>query len=112
MEKYKNGLLLIGRVLFSLIFAFGAVEHLTKINAMAGYAASAGVPFPKLAIIVTGLMLLVYTVFTRTEVCYVDSTADKPDVLQQIEHLHLLLHRIRRMEHTEEMNLIRYRDKE
>ena len=59
MEKYKNGLLLIGRVLFSLIFAFGAVEHLTKINAMAGYAASAGVPFPKLAIIVTGLMLLV-----------------------------------------------------
>ena len=59
MEKYKNGLLLIGRVLFSLIFAFGAVGHLTKINAMAGYAASAGVPFPKLAIIVTGLMLLV-----------------------------------------------------
>ncbi|MGC8578655.1 MAG: DoxX family protein [bacterium] len=59
MERYKNGLLLLARVLFSLIFISGAMEHLTQINSMAGYAASAGVPFPKLAIVVTGLMLLI-----------------------------------------------------
>ncbi|MGB9734640.1 MAG: DoxX family protein [bacterium] len=59
MERYKNGLLLLARVLFSLIFISGAIEHLTQINSMAGYAASAGVPFPKLAIVVTGLMLLI-----------------------------------------------------
>ncbi len=62
MERYKNGFLLLGRILFSMIFAFGAMEHLGKVNAMAAYAASAGVPFPKLAIIVTGLMLLVGSV--------------------------------------------------
>ncbi|MGC8866897.1 MAG: DoxX family protein [bacterium] len=63
MERYKNGLLLLARVLFSLIFISGAIEHLTQINSMAGYAASAGVPFPKLAIVVTGLMLLIGSIF-------------------------------------------------
>ncbi len=58
MERYKNGLLLLGRILFSLIFISGAIEHLTKVGYMAGYAGAMGVPFPKLAIVVTGLMLL------------------------------------------------------
>ncbi len=58
MERYKNVLLLLGRVLFSVIFIFGAMGHLTKVDYMAGYAGAMGVPFPKLAIIVTGLMLL------------------------------------------------------
>lgn len=58
MERYKNGLLLLGRVLFSVIFIFGAMGHLTKVGYMAGYAGAMGVPFPKLAIIVTGLILL------------------------------------------------------
>lgn len=58
MGKFKDISLLIGRILFSLIFIMGAMEHLTKVGYMAGYAASMGVPFPKLAIIFTGLMLL------------------------------------------------------
>jgi|YelNatPaOPRAMG01_1025707.scaffolds.fasta_scaffold75137_2 putative oxidoreductase len=58
MEKYKDVLLLIARVLFSLIFISGAIEHLTKVGYMAGYAKAMGVPLPHLAIIVTGLMLL------------------------------------------------------
>ncbi len=57
MERYKNGLFLSARVLFSLIFISGALEHLSKVGYMAGYAASMGVPFPHAAIVVTGLML-------------------------------------------------------
>ncbi len=62
MGTFKNIFLLIGRLLFSVIFVEGAIGHLTKINYMAGYARAFGVPYPKLAIIVTGLMLLIGSV--------------------------------------------------
>ncbi len=51
-------LYLIGRVLFSLIFLMSGFGHLTQSDAMAQYAASKGVPAPKAATILSGLMIV------------------------------------------------------
>ena len=51
-------LVLIGRILYSMIFILFGLNHFMKLDAMAQYAASAGVPVPTLATIVTGLMLV------------------------------------------------------
>ncbi len=59
-------LLVIGRVLFALIFINSGIAHLTKLNDMTGYAQFKKVPAAKLAVIVTGLMLIIgglYIVF-------------------------------------------------
>lgn len=53
-----NTLLVIARVLFSLLFISSGLSHLTKVEAMSGYAQFKKVPAPKLAVIVTGLMLI------------------------------------------------------
>ena len=52
-------LLVIGRVLFALIFINSGIAHLTKLEAMTGYAQYKKVPAAKLSVIVTGLMLVV-----------------------------------------------------
>jgi uncharacterized membrane protein YphA (DoxX/SURF4 family) len=49
---------LAGRLLFSLVFIMSGLGHLTQTNAMAGYAASKGVPAAKAATIVTGVMIV------------------------------------------------------
>ena len=54
-----NAVLVIGRVLFALIFINSGMAHLTKIEAMAGYAQYKKVPAAKLSVIVSGLMILV-----------------------------------------------------
>jgi putative oxidoreductase len=59
MEFLPDVVLLVGRVLFALIFINSGIAHLTKLNAMTGYAQFKKVPSPKLAVIVTGLMLIV-----------------------------------------------------
>ena len=51
--------LIVGRVLFSLLFISSGVAHLTKLQAMTGYAQYKKVPAAKLSVIVTGLMLIV-----------------------------------------------------
>jgi uncharacterized membrane protein YphA (DoxX/SURF4 family) len=51
--------LVIGRVLFALIFINSGIAHITKLQAMAGYAQFKKVPAPKAAVIVTGLMLII-----------------------------------------------------
>jgi uncharacterized membrane protein YphA (DoxX/SURF4 family) len=51
-------LLIIGRILFALIFINSGFAHLTKLDAMTGYAQYKKVPAPKLAVIVTGLMII------------------------------------------------------
>lgn len=59
-------LLVIGRVLFALIFINSGIAHLTKLNDMTGYANFKKVPAAKLAVLVTGLMLIIgglYIVF-------------------------------------------------
>ncbi len=52
-------LLIVGRVLFSLLFISSGVAHLTKLQAMTGYAQYKKVPAAKLSVIVTGLMLII-----------------------------------------------------
>lgn len=54
-----SALLLVGRVIFSAFFIYSGFNHLTKVGMMAQYSASQGVPAPTLAVIVTGVMLLV-----------------------------------------------------
>jgi uncharacterized membrane protein YphA (DoxX/SURF4 family) len=50
--------MLIARVLFALMFVSGGLNHLTKAEAMSGYAAFKKVPAPKLANLVSGLLLI------------------------------------------------------
>jgi putative oxidoreductase len=52
-------LYLIGRIVVGGFFLMNAMNHLTKAEMMAGYAASKGVPAPKLAVVGTGVQLLV-----------------------------------------------------
>ena len=51
--------LIVGRVLFSLLFISSGVAHLTKLEAMTGYAQYKKVPAAKLSVIATGLMLII-----------------------------------------------------
>jgi putative oxidoreductase len=53
----------IGRLLFSAIFIFSGVNHLTHVNQMVGYAQSAGLPAPRLAIVGSGVMILIAGIF-------------------------------------------------
>jgi uncharacterized membrane protein YphA (DoxX/SURF4 family) len=50
---------LIGRILFSALFLGSAFGHLTQADAMAGYAASRGLPQPKLAVLGSGVLILI-----------------------------------------------------
>ena len=50
--------MLIGRILFAFMVVSGGINHLTKAEAMAGYAAYKKVPSPKLANFVSGVLLL------------------------------------------------------
>lgn len=51
-------LFVLGRILFGGFFAYNGINHIVRNEAMAGYAASRGVPLPKLAVYVSGLMIL------------------------------------------------------
>jgi putative oxidoreductase len=50
--------LLIGRVFFVALFVGSAVGHLTQTDAMAGYAASRGVPMARAATVVSGVVMV------------------------------------------------------
>ena len=50
--------LIIGRVLFALLFINSGITHLTKLQAMVGYATYRKIPAAKFYVIVTGLMIL------------------------------------------------------
>ncbi|RDI65496.1 DoxX family protein [Nocardia pseudobrasiliensis] len=52
-------LVLIGRILFALLFLGSAVGHFTQTDAMAGYSASKGVPAAKISVLLSGAMLAV-----------------------------------------------------
>jgi len=58
--------LVIARIFFAGIFINSGIMHLTKLDAMTGYATYKKVPAAKLAVIISGLMILVgglYIVF-------------------------------------------------
>ena len=50
--------LLIARVLFAALFLGSTLGHLTKADDMASYAASRGVPTPKVATLASGVLIL------------------------------------------------------
>lgn len=49
----------LGRLLFSAIFIFSGLNHLMQYSSMVGYARGIGLPRPELAIIGSGILLLV-----------------------------------------------------
>jgi uncharacterized membrane protein YphA (DoxX/SURF4 family) len=51
-------LLFVGKALFSLLFISSGINHLKGAEAMAGYAASKGVPAAKLMVQLSGLLIL------------------------------------------------------
>ena len=51
--------LLIGRILFGGFFIVMGINHFQNLAMMSGYAQSKNVPFARLAVIVTGVMLVV-----------------------------------------------------
>ena len=58
-----NAVLAIGRILFALIFISSGINHFTKLEAMTGYAKYKKVPAAKLAVLVSGVMLLLGGVY-------------------------------------------------
>lgn len=52
-------ILFIGKALFALMFVSSGINHLRQADAMAGYAASKGVPAAKLMVQLSGLLILV-----------------------------------------------------
>lgn len=53
-----NAVMLIGRILFAFMFIASGLNHLTKAEAMAGYAAYKKVPAPKLANTLSGILMI------------------------------------------------------
>lgn len=58
-----DAVLAIGRILFALIFISSGINHFTKLEAMTGYAKYKKVPAAKLAVLVSGVMLLLGGVY-------------------------------------------------
>jgi putative oxidoreductase len=50
---------LIGRILFGGFFVFSGINHFLNRQMMAGYAGSKGVPMPEIAVLLSGLIVLV-----------------------------------------------------
>ncbi|WP_127997858.1 DoxX family protein [Piscinibacter defluvii] len=63
LNTLKTPLLLAGRVLLALMFILAGWGKLTGIEGTAGYIASAGLPFPTVLAVATGLLELVGGVF-------------------------------------------------
>lgn len=52
-------LFLVGQIVLGVYFVMAGIMHGMKLDGMAGYAASKGLPMPKAATAISGLMLLV-----------------------------------------------------
>ncbi len=53
-----DALFLIGRIVLGLFYLYNASNHILNLKAMSGYTKSKGVPFPTLATLGTGVILL------------------------------------------------------
>ena len=53
-----NAVMPVGRILFAFMFVMSGFNHLAKAEAMAGYAAYKKVPAPKLANLLSGVLML------------------------------------------------------
>lgn len=54
-----NTLHLCGRIIVGFYFLYNGVNHFLRIQMLSGYAASKGVPLPTIAIIVSGVLLII-----------------------------------------------------
>lgn len=54
-----NMISVIGRIIFGGYFLYSGVNHFLSLADMTGYAESKGVPMPSVAVIVSGLLLLI-----------------------------------------------------
>lgn len=54
-----DAVVLVGRILFALTFAGSAIGHLTNTDAMTAYARSKRLPQPRLAVLASGVYILV-----------------------------------------------------
>lgn len=50
---------LIGRIILGIYYLFNASNHFLRLDMMTGYAASKGVPAPRLSVAVSGILLLI-----------------------------------------------------
>jgi uncharacterized membrane protein YphA (DoxX/SURF4 family) len=50
---------LIGRIIVGVYYLFNAINHFTQLQSLSGYARSKGVPAPNLAVVVSGILLLI-----------------------------------------------------
>lgn len=53
-----NAVLLIGRILFAIVFVRSGIMHLTKLETMTGYAKYKKVPAPKFFVALTGVAII------------------------------------------------------
>ncbi len=58
-DGFRTTIHVVGRVLFSMMFIMGGMNHLMKLNDTSAYAESKGVPAPKVLTAVSGLMSMV-----------------------------------------------------
>lgn len=58
MEPFIPLLVSVGRLLFGAYWVYSGVMHFMGLDALTGYAQSKGVPSPKLAVAVSGVMLI------------------------------------------------------
>ena len=58
MEALLDYLFLLGRILYGGFFVVSGINHFRHLSMMAGYAGFKGVPAPKAAVIVSGLLIL------------------------------------------------------
>jgi uncharacterized membrane protein YphA (DoxX/SURF4 family) len=50
---------LLGRILYGGFFVIGGINHFQHLGMMSGYVGSKGLPAPKLAVIVSGLLIII-----------------------------------------------------
>lgn len=58
-DGFRTTIHVVGRVLFCMVFIMSGANHLMKTNDMTAYAASKGVPAPKAATLVSGVVIIV-----------------------------------------------------
>lgn len=58
MEQFVPMLVFIGRILFGGFWIYTGIQHFTQLESFTGYTRSKGVPSPKLATVLTGIMIV------------------------------------------------------
>ncbi len=58
-DGFRTTIHVVGRLLFSMMFIMGGMNHLMKLNDTSAYAESKGVPAPKVLTAGSGLMIMV-----------------------------------------------------